>query len=228
MQSIDFGNWDLLPLHSKSALLKQKVEMINSWGIRVYPGGTFSEIAISQGKFASFLVKAKELGFSTLEISDGTIHLPSRERSRAIQTAHKMGFLVLAEIGKKNAGGAFQPELMAEQARRDLDDGAYKVILEGRESGKNVTIFTEQGHIKKEKLTKLLMQIPDQNKLIWEAPLKAQQIEFITMFGSDVNLGNIQGTDVIALESLRRGLRSDTFRLSLAKKYSSEKDQAAI
>lgn len=208
--------------------LKQKIEMINSYGIKVYPGGTFAEIAITQGKFALFLERAKELGFSAIEISDGTIRLAPGERSRAIQTARKMGFQVLAEVGKKDAGGAFNPEPAAEQVNRDLDDGAFKVILEARESGKNVTIYTEQGHIKQEKLTKLLRQIPDPNKLIWEAPLKTQQIEFITMFGSNVNLGNIQGIDVISLESMRRGLRSDTFRLSLLEGYGGNQEQASL
>jgi phosphosulfolactate synthase len=208
--------------------LKQKIEMINAYGIKVYPGGTFAEIAISQGKFALFLERAKELGFSAIEISDGTIHLAPEERSRAIQTARKMGFQVLAEVGKKDAGGAFNPEHAARQVNRDLEDGAFKVILEARESGKNVTIYTEQGHVKQEKLTKLLRQIPDPNKLIWEAPLTAQQIQFITMFGSNVNLGNIQGKDVISLESMRRGLRSDTFRLSLMEKYSGNQEQASL
>jgi phosphosulfolactate synthase len=208
--------------------LKQKIGMINSCGIRVYPGGTFSEIAITQGKFAPFLARAKELGFSTVEISDGTIHLPPRERSRAIQAAVKMGFIVLAEVGKKDAGGTFRPKPMAEQIGRDLQDGAFKVILEARESGKNVTIFTEEGHIKKDQLTELMMRAPNPDQIIWEAPLKAQQIEFITAFGSNVNLGNIRGADIIALESLRRGLRSDTFRLSLGEKYRGKEDQAAI
>ncbi len=198
--------------------LKEKIEMINAYRIRIYPGGTFFEIAITQGKFASFLERAKELGFSTIEISDGTIHLPPQERSLSIRTAKEKGFLVLTEIGKKNSLEDFQPELMAAQVGKDLDDGAFKVILEARESGKGVTIYNEEGNIKTEKLTKLLTLLPDPNKLIWEAPLKSQQIEFITMFGSEVNLGNIHSKDVISLESLRRGLRSDTFKLVLKKK----------
>ncbi|HHU75624.1 MAG TPA: phosphosulfolactate synthase [Firmicutes bacterium] len=201
------------------AFLKQKIGIINSSGIRIYPGGTFAEIALTQGKFTSFLVRARELGFTTIEISDGTIFLPPRERSRAIQTAIRMGFLVLAEVGKKETGETFRPRSMAEQIGRDLEDGAFKVILEARESGKNVTIFTEKGEIKKEQLAELIAQAPSPEQIIWEAPLKTQQIQFITAFGSNVNLGNIRGRDVLALESLRRGLRSDTFRLSLENKY---------
>jgi phosphosulfolactate synthase len=36
-------------------------------------------------------------------------------------------------------------------------------------------------------------------------------VYFIKHFGSNVNLGNIPTTDVIALECLRLGLRGDTF-----------------
>jgi phosphosulfolactate synthase len=48
-------------------------------------------------------------------------------------------------------------------------------------------------------------------KIIWEAPIKSQQVYFIKQFGANVNLGNIAPNEVIALESLRLGLRSDTF-----------------
>ena len=50
----------------------------------------------------------------------------------------------------------------------------------------------------------------DPSRLIFEAPQKAQQVWFIQKFGSDVNLGNIATTDIIALETLRLGLRGDT------------------
>ena len=142
------------------------------------------------------------------------IFLP--KKGAGLSNIRRNGISCPDEIRKKITG-VFLTETMAEQVRKDLDDGAFKVILEARESGKSVTIFTDQGDIKTEKLTQLLMMVPDPNKIIWEAPLKTQQIEFITLLGSDVNLGNIQGSDVISLESLRRGLRSDTFRLYLAK-----------
>jgi phosphosulfolactate synthase len=199
-------------------ILRKKIEMVHSFNVIVYPGGTFLEIAHIQGKLKPYLHRACELGFSAVEISDGTIELPAWKRSQIIKMARDNDLLVLTEIGKKEAGEIFYPELMAEQVKRDLEDGAFKVILEARESGKNVTIFNEQGNIEREKMNKLLLSITGQEQIIWEAPLKNQQVDFITMFGPNVNLGNIPPEDVLSLESLRNGLRADTFKLSLAEK----------
>jgi phosphosulfolactate synthase len=198
-------------------VLQRKIEAVNSFHVKIYPGGTFFEIAFSQGKTGSYLSRAAELGFSAIEISNGTINLGAQERSHAIKQALQEGFTVLTEIGKKEAGLPFQPELMAEQFNRDLEDGAFKVILEARESGKNVTIFNEQGSIDGDKINELLLSIKGEEHIIWEAPLKEQQIEFITRFGPGVNLGNIPSEDILALESFRHGLRADTFKLALAK-----------
>lgn len=197
------------------AILRKKIELLHSFNIIVFPGGTFLEIALIQGKGNDYLHRARELGFSAVEISDGTIELPPRKRSRLIEAARENNLLVLTEIGKKEADEAFYPELMGEQVKRDLDDGAFKVILEARESGKDVTIFNHQGNIEMGKMNKLLLSIPEQEQIIWEAPLKKQQVDFITMFGPNVNLGNIPPEEILALEALRSGLRADTFKLSL-------------
>lgn len=199
-------------------ILRKKIKMVQSFNVRVYPGGTFLEIAHIQGKIKPYLRRACKLGFSAVEISDGTIELPAWKRSQIIKMARDHDLQVLTEIGKKEAGEIFYPELMAEQVKRDLEDGAFKVILEARESGKNVTIFNEQGNIEREKMNKLLLSVSGQEQIIWEAPLKKQQLDFITMFGPNVNLGNIQPEEVLSLESLRNGLRADTFKLALAEK----------
>jgi phosphosulfolactate synthase len=54
--------------------------------------------------------------------------------------------------------------------------------------------------------------------VIWEAPLKNQQVYFIKLLGANVNLGNIAPYEVISLETLRLGLRGDTFFEFLPKK----------
>lgn len=200
-------------------LLKKKIDLIHSFHIQAYPGGTFTEIACMQGKLAPFLNKAQELGFTTVEVSEGTIELPQRQRSSIIRSARAMGLTVLTEIGKKEAGAVFDPGQVAAQIKRDLEEGATQVILEARESGKNVTFFNTQGDIEQEKVDELLLKTATlQEQIIWEAPLKKQQVNFITLLGPNVNLGNIATNEVLALETLRTGMRADTFKLSLPQK----------
>ncbi len=196
-------------------ILRKKIDLIRSFNLQVYPGGTFTEIAFRQGQLDPFLMRAKELGFTAIEVSDGTIELSARQRSSIIKTAREADLVVLTEIGKKEAGGVFYPELMAAQMNKDLEEGASKVILEARESGKDVTIFNVQGDIEHEKMEQLLMFAAAQEQIIWEAPLKKQQVAFIALFGPNVNLGNIAPGDVLSLESLRNGMRADTFKLIL-------------
>lgn len=199
-----------------AALLKEKIKLVRSFQINVYPGGTFTEIAFTQGKLKAYLERAGELGFTAIEVSDGTIQLPARQRGMIIKTACAAGLLVLTEIGKKESGVVFDPETVAAQIYKDLEDGATKVILEARESGRDVTIFDTQGNLELVKVHKLLMlTAAARGKMIWEAPLTKQQVSFITLLGPNVNLGNIAPRDVLALETMRTGMRSDTFRLTL-------------
>lgn len=200
----------------KPALLKKKIELIHSFHIRAYPGGTFTEIAFAQGKLIPFLNKAQELGFTTVEVSEGTIELSQKQRSSIIKSARATGLFVLTEIGKKEAGVLFDPEQVAAQIKKDLEGGAAKVILEARESGKNVTFFNTEGDIEQGKVDELLLRTATlHEQIIWEAPLKKQQINFITLLGPNVNLGNIATNEVLALETLRTGMRADTFKLAL-------------
>lgn len=83
------------------------------------------------------------------------------------------------------------------------------VIIEGRESGKNIGIFDDKGNVKDDDL-KIISDSVSQDKIMWETPQKNQQIELILTIGNDVNLGNINSGDIISLETLRRGLRGDT------------------
>lgn len=196
-------------------LLARKIELVTSTGTDILPGGTFLEIAWLQGKLKEFLRQAKDMGYTVIEVSDGTVTMPREERSRAIKLALDYGFKVLAEIGKKHSQDRVAASSLQEQVVRDLEDGAFKVIVEGRESGQGVVIYDDAGAIKADELEALVENLPDPGVLIWEAPLKSQQLELIMRFGANVNLGNVQPFDVLALEALRRGLRSDTLRVCL-------------
>lgn len=194
-------------------ILEEKIHLACSYGIYIYPGGTFFEIALWQDKLGEYLDKCKSLGFTAIEVSDGTINICREVRARAISMAADRGFLVLTEVGKKNSGPAVPVLSLAEQASVDLQSGAFKVIMEGRECGLNVGLYDAKGKLSGGDMELLLEYIGDPDRIIWEAPLKSQQQDLITRFGSDVNLGNIHPQEVLALEALRLGLRADTLQL---------------
>ncbi|MGM0472024.1 MAG: phosphosulfolactate synthase [Bacillota bacterium] len=198
-----------------SQILKNKIELITSYGVDVYPGGTFLEVAVTQGALDRYLQRAKELGFTAIEISDGTIDLTSRLRAAIIKQAVDKNFRVLTELGKKDQRKRFKISKMVSQLNRDLANGADKVIIEARESGKGISIYDEDGEIDEFKMEQLLLGANRQEDIIWEAPLKKQQVKFINTLGSNVNLGNIDPREILALESLRVGLRGDTFKTAL-------------
>lgn len=197
-----------------SGLLRSKVRLARSFGVEAYPGGTFCEVALHQGALPAYLERCQALDFRWIEVSDGTIDLDPQRRAEAIRAARKAGFHVLTEVGKKD-GRRLSIGLICEMVARDLDAGADWVIMEGRESGMGVGLYDQKGRLDEDSLERVLESVPDPNRLIWEAPQKAQQEQLITRIGSNVNLGNIPPGDLLALEAMRQGLRGDTFRLAL-------------
>lgn len=194
-------------------VLEEKIQLVKSFGVDIYPGGTFLEVAILQEKIEEYLYLAKSLGFTAIEVSDGTITMSEEVRERVIHRAAEIGFKVLTEVGKKN--GHCPAYHLAEQIQRDLKRGAFRVILEGRESGNNAGLYNERGEFICTELEELLDAVGDPRVLIWEAPRKEQQQELILRFGPNVNLGNIPPQEVLALEALRVGLRADTLMAAM-------------
>lgn len=199
----------------RSELLKAKIQLIRSYGVEPYPGGTFLEVAWVQGKLPEYLTACERLGFRLIEVSDGTIPLSAEEREAAIRSARDRGFAVITEVGKKDDAACLDPLFALRQISADLEAGASKVIVEGRESGKGVGIYDKQGQVKDDDLEILVAGVADPAILMWETPIKEQQQEMISRFGPNVNLGNISPADIIAVEALRRGLRGDTLKLVL-------------
>lgn len=198
-------------------VLKEKIALAREWGLDVYPGGTLFEVAISQNRLNEFLFRAKQIGFTAVEISNGTLNLAAKVRTEAIFKAHALGFRVLTEVGKKDRSHALSLEEMKEQILKDLTDGADKIIIEGRESGRGISIYHEDGSIDLPMVEGILAAVEGNEEIIiWEAPLKKQQVVLIKELGPNVNLGNIAVNEVIALETLRRGLRGDTFIFALS------------
>lgn len=195
--------------------LAEKIHFVKSFGADIYPGGTFLEVAIIQNKLKEFLKLSKEMGFTYIEVSDGTIKLPMEKRKEAIILANEYGFKVLSEVGKKLDGQNLSIDLMVHIIKKDLECGATKIILEGRESGIDVGLYDSHGNFMTDNLDLLIDKLKEPEKILWEAPLKDQQLELINRFGPNVNLGNISPKDALALEALRVGLRADTFKTAL-------------
>jgi len=192
--------------------LLEKTKVLTSADINVMPGGTFLEVALWKGSYKEYLKQAKKLGFSMIEISDGTIEMDSSTRRDSIRQAMDMGFKVITEVGKKDPKEALPIALEHQLIREDLECGAFKVIIEAREAGTGVGIFDQTGEIKQDELDNIVAGVEDVNQLLWEAPIKNQQQALIIKFGNNVNLGNVPATEILALEALRQGVRGDTLK----------------
>lgn len=193
--------------------LAEKIGMAQKAGVAVIPGGTLLETAVQRGAVPAFFRQALAFGFDGIEVSDGTIALGRRQRDDLIREGISFGFRVFTEYGKKAFGSRIEADEFIATAERDLAAGAELVTVEGRESGVGVGLFDERGNCRLDELAALARIIPRMERVMWEAPKKEQQVELIRAIGPDVNLGNVQVGDVMALEAMRRGLRSDTFHL---------------
>ncbi|MDO5852212.1 MAG: phosphosulfolactate synthase [Methanobacteriaceae archaeon] len=202
--------WGTSTLYKRD-IIKDKNELYHQYDIKTYPGGTLFEIANKQDKIDEYLQEADKLGFNAIEISDGSTYISLEKRQEAITKVKEQGFYLLTEVGKKDLkkDSELKSEDRVKLIQTDLDNKSDLVIVEARESGKNIGIFDEKGNIKEDDFETINKNIP-QNKILWEAPQKNQQIDLILKLGADVNLGNINVNDIISLETLRRGLRGDT------------------
>ena len=198
-------------------LVKAKNEIIRRANVDVYPGGTFLEAAVAQGVYDKYLERCKQLGFSAIEVSDGTIEMSKELRKEAIVKALDKGFKVISEVGKKDPEDDPPLAVKHELVKFDLSLGVFKVIVEAREASKGVGIYDASGAVKEFEVDELIAGVDDVNDLIWEAALKNQQLFLIRKFGCNVNIGNVPVEDILALEALRCGLRGDTMKAALAK-----------
>ena len=188
--------------------LSAKLDAYRSCGTPVVLGGTLTELAISRGRLDELIAWVHDLGLEHFEISDGTIDL-EHERKLELIAALAEEFTVLSEVGSKDDTGAITPPYVwVEQMRAELAAGAWKVIAEGREAG-TAGIFRPSGEVREGLIGEIVHEIaPDQ--IMFDAPRKDQQVWFVRRFGPEVNLSNVPVGEVLALETLRLGLRSDT------------------
>jgi phosphosulfolactate synthase len=187
--------------------LEAKLARYKEHGIPAMFGGTLTELAIAQNRLDRFVASLHELGIEHIELSDGTLNIES-ERKLELIVRLAEEFTVLSEVGSKDDTRIMAPYRWVEHIQSELDAGAWKVIAEGREGG-NVGIFRHDGEVRQGLVDEILHAIPA-DKIVFDAPRKDQQVWFVRRLGPDVNLGNITPEDVLSLETIRVGLRSDT------------------
>lgn len=194
--------------------LAEKIKLYKDAGMRVYFGGTLFEAFIVRNQYDDFLKVIDKYKLEHVEVSDGSIEMPHEVKLDFISKLSKHA-TVLSEVGSKDVEKIIPPYQWIELMKAELKAGAWKVIAEAREAG-NVGIYRGTGEVREGLVQEILTQIPSQ-KIIWEAPQKAQQVYFMELLGANVNLGNIAPNDVIPLEATRIGLRGDTFHFYLDK-----------
>ena len=194
--------------------LKQKLAIYQSYNVPVYFGGTLFEAFLIRNQFEDYISICKEFGIQYMEVSDGSISIPHAEKCGYIEKLTKHG-IVLSEVGSKDAAHIIPPYKWIELMKAELEAGSTYVIAEAREAG-NVGIYRGSGEVREGLVQEILTQIPEE-KILWEAPQKPQQLYFLELIGCNVNLGNIAPSEIIALETMRIGLRGDTFSLYLDK-----------
>jgi phosphosulfolactate synthase len=194
--------------------LTDKLDVYREAGMPIYFGGTLFEAFLIRNQFDDYISICKNYGISYMEVSDGSITIPHAEKCGYIEKLTKHG-IVLSEVGSKDAAHIIPPYKWIELMRAELNAGSTYVIAEAREAG-NVGIYRGSGEVREGLVQEILTQIPGE-KVIWEAPQKAQQLYFIELLGCNVNLGNIAPSEVLPLEAMRIGLRGDTFHLYLDK-----------
>ncbi len=192
--------------------LEEKIALYHAAGIPVYFGGTLFEAFVIRNQFDDYLRLLEKYKLTHAEVSDGSIEISQDDKCEYIRKVAQH-VTVLSEVGSKDAEKIIPPYKWIKMMQTEIEAGVWKVIAEARESG-NVGIFRGTGEVRSGLVEEILTQIP-QETIIWEAPQKAQQVWFLKLYGSNVNLGNIAPNEVIPLETLRLGLRGDSFHFFL-------------
>jgi phosphosulfolactate synthase len=199
-----------------SKKLEEKISVYRKAGLRPYFGGTLFELFIVRDMFEDYRRLLSHYHIDLAEVSDGSMLIPHDEKLKYIRELAKQ-VTVISEVGSKIAGVTIPDEKWVSMMKTELEAGSWKVIAEARESG-NIGIYNKDGSANTGLIDLIISEVNIRN-IIWEAPIKSQQVWFIRLLGCNVNLGNIATNEVVALETLRLGLRGDTFFEFLPDKY---------
>jgi phosphosulfolactate synthase len=188
--------------------VETKIKVYQEANIPVYLGGTLFEAFVVRNQFDDYRKLLDKYHLTHAEVSDGSIELPQDQKCEYIRTLAQQ-VTVLSEVGSKDEAKIIPPYKWIQLMNMELQAGSWKVIGEARESG-NVGLFRASGEVRQGLVEEILTQVPTEH-IIWEAPQKSQQVWFVKLLGANVNLGNIAPNEIIPLETIRLGLRGDTF-----------------
>lgn len=206
---------DLVKLGWGTALvtgnLEPKLARLREHGVPACVGGTITELAIRDGRVDELTAWLRGLEIDVVEVSDGTIDITTEDKCALIRRLAAEGFTVVSEVGSKDDTEIMAPYRWVEQIEAELEAGSWKVICEARESG-TAGIARPDGELRQGLIDEIAHAVAPE-RLVFEAPMKQQQVVLLRRFGPDVNLGNVYTQDVLAVETMRLGLRSDTMDL---------------
>ncbi|MBN1184423.1 MAG: phosphosulfolactate synthase [Bacteroidales bacterium] len=188
--------------------IEEKIKIYKSAGIKPYFGGTLFEAFVIRNMFDDYCKFITKYNMELTEVSDGSMEMNNKDKLVFIEKLSKL-VTVISEVGSKKADVEIPTDKWIKMMKDELSAGSWKVIAEARESG-NVGIYNKNGSANNEMIDQIMKEVKPED-IIWEAPIKSQQVYFIKLIGPNVNLGNIDTREVIPLETLRRGLRGDTF-----------------
>jgi phosphosulfolactate synthase len=188
--------------------LGEKLKIYRDHAMPYYFGGTLFEAFLVRNQFDDYRKLLDQFDVKLVEVSDGSINISHDQKCKYIEELSKQ-VTVISEVGSKDIDKIIPPYKWIEQMKAEIQAGSWKVIAEARESG-NVGIFRGNGEVRSGLVEEILTQIPKET-IIWEAPQKSQQVWFIKLLGANVNLGNIAPNEILPLETLRLGLRGDSF-----------------
>lgn len=199
--------------------IKEKIKIYRSCNIRTYFGGTLFEAFLIRNMYDEYRRFVDEHKLDMVEVSDGSMVLDHNKKCEFINQLSK-DYTVLSEVGSKEESIIISPAKWIKMMKAELEAGSFKVIAEARESG-NVGIYRPNGSAHVVLINKILSAV-NGDDIIWEAPNKSQQVWFVRLLGANVNLGNIAPAEIISLETIRLGLRGDTFYQFLPEELHSE------
>jgi phosphosulfolactate synthase len=187
-----------------------KLDVLQEAAIDFYLGGTLFEKYVVQDRFDEFRHLCDAYGCRFVEVSNGTIDITNDEKADYVKRLSD-DFRVISEVGSKDQARSdvMSPVKWISYIQADIDAGAVLVTLETREGGHG-GMCRSNGELRYGLVEEILDSKIEHDRLLFEAPSTELQAYFIQRVGPNVNLGNIAVSDIVPLETIRLGLRSET------------------